>query len=66
MATIKSETLIDAANAIIRARNFCAAHGHYDEKDFSPSEDQTFDDWASDILQTALATDEQARLERES
>lgn len=50
--------LVEAARAIIRARNYHAEHGCYDTKDFHPDEDQSFDDWAADILETVLANDD--------
>lgn len=46
--------LVDAARAIIRARDHMAEHGNYDPTDFAPGTDQSFDDWAADILETAL------------
>lgn len=49
--------LHDAAKAIIRARDYHAEHGRYDAADFHPGEDQSFDDWAADILETAAAAD---------
>lgn len=51
----KAATLVEAARAIIRARDFFAEHTAYDPADFHPEADQGFDDWASDILETALA-----------
>lgn len=49
--------LPEAARAIIRARDFYAEHGAYNLHDFHPEPDQSFDDWAADILETALAAD---------
>ena len=49
--------LVAAARAIIRARDFYAEHGTFDESDFHPDADQQFDDWAADLLETALAAD---------
>lgn len=46
-------TLMDAAKAIIHARDFCADHGHYDPDAPHPGPDQSFDDWAADLLEDA-------------
>ena len=54
-APVASNELVNAANAIIRARDFWAENGKYNPRDFAPGADQEFDDWAADILQTALA-----------
>lgn len=46
--------LVEAARAIVRARDYFAVQCRYDETDFHPEADQCFDDWAADILETAL------------
>jgi hypothetical protein len=56
-ATPAPRNLVEAASAIVRARDYFADHGEYDANDFHPDEDQLFDDWAADILETALAAE---------
>lgn len=57
------KTLIEAAKAIIHQRDYYAEHVEYDKTTYFPDVDgdtmtqQCFDDWAADILETALATD---------
>jgi hypothetical protein len=53
-------SLKEAANAIIRARDHFAKHGVYDPSDYHPADDYSFDDWAADLLETALAAQESA------
>lgn len=50
----EASNLESAARAIIRARDHFSEHGRYDQGGFGPDADQQFDDWAADILETAL------------
>jgi hypothetical protein len=54
--TTPDNELVIAARAIVHQRDHKAAHGAYDRTTFCPDLDQEFDDWAADILETALAT----------
>lgn len=49
--------LVDAAKAIVYQRDYFAANGRYDASRPNPAAEpeQEFDDWAADILATALA-----------
>lgn len=53
------QNLIQAAKTIIHQRDFVAENGYYDTTEPNPitESDQQFDDWAADILSTALSAD---------
>lgn len=47
--------LIDACQAIIRCHEYVVEHRAYNPTDAHPGDDQSFDNWSADILETALA-----------
>jgi hypothetical protein len=49
------QALIDAARAIVHQRDYFADFGEYDIAELRPAPDQSFDDWAADMLESVLS-----------